>query len=148
MYTSINIDIQTIYMHIHTQKYSICMYVYVYIGFSFLLSSKARLGNQRTWEEGHSWNLIAKRYSKWFKTPCSFSGLDSRTPVFTVKGDDLCHCASMAVIITSILTYTILLKIYTCIYAYTCIYVHIHYYMYMYMHIGLYMHIHTYKDIY
>ncbi len=48
MYTSINIDILTIYMHIHTQNYSICMYMYVYNGFSFLLSSNAQAGNQRT----------------------------------------------------------------------------------------------------
>ena len=64
MYTSINRDILTIYMHIHTQKYSICMYMYVYNGFSFLLASQARLGNERAGEEGRSGISIAKRYSK------------------------------------------------------------------------------------
>ena len=64
MNTSINRDILTIYMHIHTLSYRICMYMYVYNGFSFLLASQARLGNERAGEEGRSGISLAKRYSK------------------------------------------------------------------------------------
>jgi len=59
----------------------------------------------------------------------AFGVFRSRTPVSTVKGDDLCHCASMAVLN---------IRIFDVYEPFENIYVHIR----------IYMHIHTYKDIY
>jgi hypothetical protein len=146
MYTSINIHIQN---YIHAYTYTKLQYMYVYVCIKWFFISSFFPGTTRKSEDMRGRQFLKFNRKKVFKMmQNALFDFRSRTPVSTVKGDALCHCASMAVKPTSILTYITLLQIYTCIYAYTCIYVHIHYYMYIYMHIGLYMHIHAYKDIY
>jgi hypothetical protein len=72
----------------------------------------------------------------------------SLTPLSTVKGDDLCHDASMSVTPTS--SFKVYKPVET-IYVHIRICMHIRTYSLLYAHIHayrIYMYIHTYKDIY
>jgi hypothetical protein len=68
----------------------------------------------------------------------TFRIFSSRSPVSTVKGDDLCHCAIMAVMPTSIF------NVYN---PFENTYVHIRIYMHIRTHSLLHVHIHAYKII-
>jgi hypothetical protein len=123
-------------MYIQTPNYSICMYMYVYKG--FFISSFLQ-GTTRKSEDIRGSPFLKFTRKKVFKLmQNAFRVIRSRTPVSTVKGDDLCHYASMAVMPTSSF------DVYNPV---ENIYVHIRIYMHIRTHSLLYVHIHAYRII-